>query len=78
MTHLQVLPETHLHHGTLQAMLAPAAGGRIARLFSTHAATGHTTEWLVPLSDAVRNTGFESTSWPKAGLYPLIPYSNRI
>jgi aldose 1-epimerase len=78
MTHLQVLPETRLHHGTLHAVLAPAAGGRISRLFSSDTATGQTIDWLVPLGDTVRATGFESTSWPKAGLYPLIPYSNRI
>ena len=78
MTHLQVLPETCLHHGTLHAVLAPAAGGRISRLFSTGVSTAETIDWLVPLGDAVRASGFASTAWPKAGLYPLIPYSNRI
>lgn len=78
MTQLQVLPETTVCHGALRAVLAPAAGGRISRLFSSDAATGQAIDWLVPLSDEVRATGFESTAWPKAGLYPLLPYSNRI
>jgi len=72
MTHLYISPETTLHCGPLAVTLAPAAGGRITRLVSG------TVDWLVPLADAVRQTGFESTAWPKAGCYPLVPFSNRI
>lgn len=76
--HLSVVPEAALSNGPLTVTLAPAAGGRITRLASVDAASGDITEWLVPLSEAVRTTGFESTQWPKAGCYPLVPFSNRI
>jgi len=75
--HLSVTPETTLRSGSLAATLAPAAGGRITRL-SSGTAGGETIDWLVPLADAVRGAGFESTQWPKAGCYPLVPFSNRI
>lgn len=76
MTHLHVSPEVTLRHGRLEATLAPAAGGRITRLVSVRA--DGPIDWLVPLSDEVRHAGFESTAWPKAGCYPLVPFSNRI
>ncbi|APW36096.1 aldose epimerase [Rhodoferax koreense] len=76
MTHLSIAPEITLRHGSLAATLAPAAGGRITRLVS--AGAEGPIDWLVPLSDDVRQAGFESTAWPKAGCYPLVPFSNRI
>ena len=78
MARLSVAPETTLQCGALKAVLAPAAGGRLTRLMSTDATTGEATDWLVPLDDAVRAGGFEATAWPKAGCYPLVPFSNRI
>jgi len=74
---LSLTPETTLRSGALTATLAPAAGGRVTSLRSG-AATGEAIDWLVPLADAVRAAGFESTQWPKAGCYPLVPFSNRI
>lgn len=76
MTHLYISPETTLRHGDLAVTLAPAAGGRITRLASTRG--NETIDWLVPLGDDARAAGFESTAWPKAGCYPLVPFSNRI
>lgn len=76
MAHLSIAPETTLRLGTLAATLAPAAGGRITRLTSVRA--DGPIDWLVPLAGEVRQTGFESTAWPKAGCYPLVPFSNRI
>ncbi|CAN7669834.1 aldose 1-epimerase [Variovorax paradoxus] len=70
-------PDTTLCSGTLTATLAPAAGGRVTSL-SSRATAGERIDWLVPLDDAVRAGGFESTQWPKAGCYPLVPFSNRI
>ena len=64
--HLSVTPATTLRSGALTATLAPAAGGRITSL-SSGTAAGETIDWLVPLTDAVRAAGFESTQWPKAG-----------
>jgi aldose 1-epimerase len=74
MTQLFIAPETTLHCGDLAVTLAPAAGGRITRLVSISTDT----DWLVPLDQSTRHTGFESTAWPKAGCYPLLPFSNRI
>ncbi|WP_298928223.1 aldose 1-epimerase [uncultured Ramlibacter sp.] len=75
--HLSVTPETTLRCAALAVTLAPAAGGRITSLSSVGTA-GEPIDWLVPLADTVRATGFESTQWPKAGCYPLVPFSNRI
>lgn len=75
---LSVTPETTLRCGALTATLAPAAGGRITRLSSAGASAGEVIDWLVPLGDDVRAAGFDSTQWPKAGCYPLVPFSNRI
>jgi aldose 1-epimerase len=78
MAWLSVGTETVLRRGALEAVLAPAAGGRITALRSLDASGRAHTDWLVPLDDTVRATGFESTAWPKAGCYPLVPFSNRI
>ena len=76
--HLSGSSETTLRCGALTATLAPAAGGRITRLVSAGTAAGGAIDWLVPLGDDVRDAGFNSTQWPKAGCYPLVPFSNRI
>ena len=78
MAWLGVAPETTLQCGGFTAVLAPAAGGRLTRLMSADATTGQVKDWLVPLHEAVRAAGFEATAWPKAGCYPLVPFSNRI
>ncbi|WP_419340672.1 aldose 1-epimerase [Achromobacter sp. PD1] len=54
--------------GAHQAEFAPGGGGRLTRL-STGA---H--DWIVPLTD----TQWPAGRWPRAGSYPLAPYSNRI
>lgn len=54
--------------GPHQAEFAPGGGGRLTRL-STGA---H--DWIVPLTD----TAWPAGQWPRAGSYPLAPYSNRI
>ncbi|WP_454674806.1 aldose epimerase family protein [Achromobacter pestifer] len=54
--------------GAHQAEFAPGGGGRLTRL-STGA---H--DWIVPLTA----TAWPAGKWPRAGSYPLAPYSNRI
>ena len=76
MTHLSISPETVLRSGDLSATIAPAAGGRITRFTSEE--PGAALDWLVPLADDQRQAGFAPTAWPKAGCYPLVPFSNRI
>lgn len=59
--------------GDFKATAAPDAGGRIAA-FWRESADGSRTDILAPMSDAP----FEPLAWPKAGVYPLAPWSNRI
>lgn len=54
--------------GAHRAEFAPGGGGRLTRL-STGA---H--DWIVPLTA----TEWPAGKWPRAGSYPLTPYSNRI
>ncbi|MDT6960986.1 aldose 1-epimerase [Cupriavidus sp. SZY C1] len=54
--------------------IAPSLGGRMATL-RTARADGTVIDWLAPL-DATQ--GFDAHQWPKAGSYPLLPFSNRI
>jgi aldose 1-epimerase len=77
-TRLHIGHEAVLRNGALEAVLAPAAGGRITALRTLDAAGRSGIDWLVPLDAAVRSQGFASTAWPKAGCYPLVPFSNRI
>ena len=49
----------------------PEQGGRLSRLAWRHA--GQLFELIVPMQQ-----GLDGARWPKAGAYPLIPYSNRI
>ncbi|WP_066739022.1 aldose 1-epimerase [Cupriavidus sp. D384] len=74
------LPPGPLH--TLQSgahtlTVAPAAGGRMAS-FGTTRADGHLIEWLAPMPWQALEQGFDAFQWPKAGSYPLLPFSNRI
>ncbi len=61
-----------LRAGTLSAEIAPACGGRLARL-RVEGDSGPTD--IVPPLGPWRS---EPRSWPKEGAYPLFPYSNRI
>jgi aldose 1-epimerase len=54
--------------GPHQAEFAPGGGGRLTRLSTG----GH--DWIVPLTA----TEWPAGKWPRAGSYPLAPYSNRI
>jgi aldose 1-epimerase len=58
--------------GPLSAAFAPELGGRLARL--SHSGTGGRQELVIPLA----GWGDDPLRWPKAGAYPLVPYSNRI
>ncbi|GAB7532691.1 aldose 1-epimerase [Pseudomonas sp. 3A(2025)] len=64
-------PEVMLHNEHLTLHLLPESGGRAGRL----SVRKHGLELLKPI-DASRP--FDPLSWPRGGLYPLIPYSNRI
>ncbi|MFY1989401.1 aldose 1-epimerase [Achromobacter xylosoxidans] len=57
-----------ISHGPHRAEFAPGGGGRLTRL-STEA---H--DWIVPLAE----TDWPPAQWPRAGSYPLAPYSNRV
>jgi aldose 1-epimerase len=80
MTGAAWLPPGQLHTlraGPLTLRVAPAAGGRLASLTSTDA-SGRATDWLVPMPPDSLRDGFGGHAWPKAGCYPLVPFSNRI
>jgi aldose 1-epimerase len=69
-------PVHTLRAGALTMKVAPALGGRIASLASV--GNGGRIDWLAPMSDACLRYGFDGQVWPKAGCYPLLPFSNRI
>lgn len=56
-----------------QAVLRPAAGGRVCSLTLCHA-NGRTVPVLYPYTAA----GVDPLHWGKGGIYPLVPYSGRI
>ncbi|MET4069766.1 galactose mutarotase-like enzyme [Bradyrhizobium sp. S3.2.6] len=57
----------------MRAAVRPHEGGRLASLWR-EAPGNRRIDVLVPMA-----TGhFEPLIWPKAGTYPLVPYSNRI
>lgn len=70
-------PVHTLQAGALTMTVAPAAGGRIASLAST-GADGRRLDWLAPMPTDCLRHGFDGMAWPKAGCYPLLPFSNRI
>lgn len=59
-------------YGVHEVVIAPGAGGRILRLSSQLAAGHH--DWLVP----VDVTQWPADAWPKGGVFPLVPFSNRV
>lgn len=61
-----------LRHGAHQARIAPLAGGRILS-WSTQLDSG-SRDWLTP----VDVTEWPAASWPKGGIFPLAPFSNRV
>lgn len=65
-------PRPTLAAGTLRATLAPGQGGRVAAFWRE--SDGRQEPVLVPM----REGGFDPLFWPKAGCYPLAPFSNRI
>ena len=58
--------------GAMRMALRPSAGGRIAALW--HDDDGVRRDILVPMLPGP----FDPADWPKAGCYPLLPFSNRI
>lgn len=62
----------HLVCGEHEAVVAPSAGGRVLSL-SSQLASGHH-DWLVP----VEMTHWPADAWPKGGIFPLAPFSNRV
>lgn len=61
-----------LRHGPHQARVAPLAGGRILS-WSTALPDGQR-DWLVPIT----TEDWPADAWPKGGLFPLAPFSNRV
>jgi aldose 1-epimerase len=59
--------------GSMRATVRPAEGGRLAALWREEHG-GLRTDLLVPMPEAA----FDPLIWPKAGIFPLVPYSNRI
>ncbi|CAM5180306.1 Aldose 1-epimerase OS=Castellaniella defragrans OX=75697 GN=HNR28_001533 PE=4 SV=1 [Castellaniella defragrans] len=71
---MDATPDTGLtlRHGAHQARIAPLAGGRILS-WSTQLPAGRR-DWLVPITV----TSWPAPSWPKGGIFPLAPFSNRV
>jgi aldose 1-epimerase len=61
-----------LRHGPHRVLVAPAAGGRILR-WTTELPEGPR-DWLVPID----SDGWPADAWPKGGVFPLAPFSNRV
>lgn len=64
--------QVHLVCGAHRAVIAPTAGGRILSLSSQIGSGRH--DWLVP----VEITEWPVDAWPKGGIFPLAPFSNRV
>lgn len=62
-----------LQAGGARAVLRPVAGGRICSLELART-DGRTVAVLHPYTAA----GVDAANWAKGGIYPLVPYSNRI
>lgn len=61
-----------IRSGRLSASFDASAGGRLSRL-QWRRRSGELFDVVVPMT-----TGLQGVRWPKAGAYPLVPYSNRI
>ncbi|MDN5842205.1 MAG: aldose epimerase [Alcaligenaceae bacterium] len=64
--------QVRLHCGRHEAIVCAEAGGRVLRWFTGSASGRH--DWLVPV-DAQE---WAADAWPKGGIFPLVPFSNRI
>lgn len=62
-----------LTSGALLAEVQPGAGGRLSRL-ARRDTRGDLFDYLVPLG----NDPFPSDEWPKAGAFPMLPYTNML
>ncbi|MDP5008527.1 MAG: aldose 1-epimerase, partial [Glaciimonas sp.] len=76
MKTLSLQPEIKLSKGVWQLTLSPSAGGRVTSLSSLQSDVVN--DWITPMPEHCRQSGFPATAWPKAGIYPLLPFSNRI
>ncbi len=66
--------EVHaLQAGPMRALLRPGHGGRLSALWREDP-KGRRVEVLHPIADDL----FDPRNWPKGGIYPLAPYSNRV
>jgi aldose 1-epimerase len=61
-----------LRSGAYTAKVAPAAGGRVASLMWHEAAPN------VPLLVELEQPSFDEHDWPKAGAFPMLPFTNRL
>lgn len=62
-----------LSKGSLVAEVQPGCGARLARL-ARHDTYGDVFDYLVPLG----SEPFASDEWPKAGAFPMLPYTNML
>lgn len=62
----------HIRCGAYDAMVAPAAGGRLLSLHCSH--NGQ----RVPLLVEAGPVDFDAHHWPKAGAFPMLPFANRL
>ncbi|MEM4989400.1 aldose 1-epimerase [Collimonas sp. H4R21] len=76
MKTLLLPPEISLGNDGWHLTLSPAAGGRVTSLRSSQGE--REIDWIVPMPEQCRRHGFPASAWPKAGIYPLLPFSNRI
>ena len=62
-----------VHSGDASARLVPGAGGRITALRLVRPGGG-----VVEILHLYPEDFFDPIRWAKGGIYPLMPYSNRI
>ena len=65
-----------LEHGGLRAEIDPAYGGRLTAFWS-RTPSGRI-DWIVPTPPTGPQAGRDATAPYKAGMFPLVPFSNRI
>jgi aldose 1-epimerase len=70
---LLVTPRLQLRHGPYEADISPGAGARVTRL-CWRSGAGRVSHLLVPL----HALSFDEQAWPKAGAFPMLPYTNRL
>jgi aldose 1-epimerase len=75
---LSASPLHTLRNDNVTLSFAPSAGGRMTSLKSIDPDTGIEHDWLMPMPEQALRDGFDAYAWPKAGCYPLLPFSNRV